>query len=106
MDKKKIIIHIPNYLIKNDNKHYIKWANNIGKEFYIEYQDKQYGITIKNVDVDRQTLMLYANNKEISISMAQVCNKLRQQEKDGKCIAGKLFYLIDNKSLIGDTGNN
>lgn len=38
--------------------------------------------------------------------MAQIGNKIKEQNKNGVCQAGKLLYLINDNVLLGDTGHN
>lgn len=65
-----------------------------------------YDILVEDVDVERQVLSLRNKNKRLNITMASIGNKIRQQNKENYCNAGKLLYLISDNVLLGDTGHN
>lgn len=68
--------------------------------------NQTYTITIKDVDINRRTLKLVYGDKEICITMASISNKLKEQDKNGCCRAGKLLFLINDNVLLGNTGHN
>lgn len=107
MDRKKdyIKLCIPNNFY-TDKKIYIKWKNNIGKHITIQYNNNEYDVVVKNVDSEKQSVILHRSGKEISISFVSILNKLKEQKRDGMCNAGKLLALVDDSVMQSSDGWN
>lgn len=100
-DNLKIKIIIPDSFRGKINQSHIRWNDHKGDYIFIKANDEIYNILIKNVDTKRQIIYLSSGDKEVSITMVAMNNKLIQQGEKGFCDAGKLLYLINDNVLCG-----
>lgn len=108
MSKKqeRIKILIPEKYRGKYNGSHIRWNDHIGDNIQLVYEDGIYDVTIKSTDIKKERVLLSYKEKEVGISYVQIINKLREQEKYGDCLAGKLLYLINDDVLLGKYGYN
>lgn len=100
-----VILHIPDSFRGKCNGSHIRWKDHIGDTWDMEYKGQNYPITVVDV-VSRKHITFQYNAKRVTITHVSMSNKLYEQELNGSCNAGKLFYLINDNGVLGDTGHN
>lgn len=98
----KVVLDIPDTFRGKYNGSHVRWNDHIGDTWYIHYNDIKYPILVHSVINGIVTFS--ANSRLVDMTTANISSKIRSQDKFGFCNAGKLFYLIDSNSLLGDDG--
>jgi hypothetical protein len=103
----RIKLNIPKTFYGNRydcNYTHVRWKDHINDTIFLEYNDMTFPIAVD--DVINGSITFSANLRSVKITVASMSRNLRHQREHGYCNAGKLFYLIDPNTLLGETGHN
>lgn len=100
-----VILHIPDSFRGKVNGSHVRWKDHIGDTWDIEYDGHKYPITVVTV-IPTKHIIFQHKDKQVTITHVSMSNKIAEQSQHGYCNAGKLFYLISDDGVLGNTGHN
>lgn len=103
-ERDKIFLEIPGNFYGSYNGTHIRWQDHIGNNILLIKDGINYDINIKNVQ--NGVITFSYNNKNINITVTRMNQIIKEQYNNGFCNGGKLIYLIDQYTLLGNNGHN